>query len=207
MSRSIVFAWIVIFGSPTLSWGSLFSDSLFSKEEHCVAYKTKKRLFLITSVDVIGKNCDISSEVIPEPGELFHVEVSIPILSFESGEVERDRDVAKLLKVENQKNLDFHSESMSQKAWKEKIKAGHFDLKGHLKIAGSEYPVTAKIEVTENDEKQMLVQGMISTRFKDFDLKPPRLWGGIGASVSKDLNLLFQLQPGKTLGASFLLDK
>lgn len=196
-----------IFGISTLSWGSLFSEETFSLEDHCVAYKTRKKLFLITSVEVIGKNCDISSEVIPEPGDLFHVEVSVPILSFESGEVERDRDVAKLLKVEAQKNLDFRSESLTLKSWKQKLSGGTFDLQGFLKIAGKEYPVTAKIEVTENNEKQLVVQGLISARFNDFDLKPPRLWGGIGARVGKDLNLLFQLQPRKTLGAAFLLDR
>ncbi len=197
--------------SPAQVWGStasLFSSEVFSVEEHCVAYKTKKRVFFIASVGVIGKNCDISSEVIPEPGNLFHVEVSVPILSFESGEVERDRDVAKFLKVESQKNLDFHSESLTLNIWKEKISAGRFDLKGFLKIAGKEYPVVAQIEIVENNGgKQMAIQGVISTKFKDFDLKPPRLWGGIGAKVSKDLSLLFQLQPKKILGSSFFLDR
>lgn len=200
-----LFFLLSVFGNPTLSWGSLFSEETFSTEDHCVAYKTKKRLFLISSVDVVGKNCDISSEVIPEPGDLFHVEVSVPILSFESGEVERDRDVAKILKVEDQKNLDFHSESLTLKEWKQKIESRKFDLKGTLKIAGKDFPVTAKIEVTENNDNKLVVQGLISSKFKDFNLKPPRLWGGIGARVSKDLNLLFQLQPTKTLGSSFLL--
>ena len=117
MSIKHVFVAICILLGPSFALGSLSISKVFTSEDHCVAYHTEKTFFLLRTVDVFGKNCDISSQVIPEPGDKSYVEVAIPILSFESGEVERDRDVAKLLQVDKAKEIIFQSESLIIQDW------------------------------------------------------------------------------------------
>mgnify|MGYP000134285359 CR=1 FL=1 len=73
-----------------ITWASA---SLLQNGDHCVAYKTEKRIFLVKNVTVIGKNCDVSSQVIPQVDGSFSIEMSVPVEGFHSGEPERDRDV------------------------------------------------------------------------------------------------------------------
>jgi polyisoprenoid-binding protein YceI len=196
----VFWGWTALAAAPQV-------DEVFQGADHCVAYHTNKRLFLIRSVQVVGKNCDITAEVIPEPGNRYHVEVTIPVWSFESGEIERDRDVAKILKADRYKTITYVSASMSLEEWQQRIEQETFALEGQLTILDKPHPVQSQIRLSKTEGQGLSIEGVIPTEFKKMDLEPPKLWGGVGARVSEELNLIFKIQSEKTLGASTLLPK
>ncbi len=174
--------------------------SILSSGNHCVAYKVKKRLMLIRNVEVVGKNCEVISQVIPDIGGMYSYKLEIPIDRFESGEAERDKDVQKALKYEKQDSLYFKSEKMSKKSWMEKLTSMQpFLVNGSLNIGGQDYPITTKVIMVKTDSG-FEVDGLIQTKFKELGLKPPALFGGIMAKVREDLELHFHLLSDKTLG-------
>lgn len=179
------------------------ASELFPSKKTCVAYQTEKTFFFIRTVKVIGKNCELNAQVIPEPDDKFHIEINIPIANFESGEDERDRDVAKLLKSDISKELLFLSESIARDLWKEKIEAGDFELPGELRIGDKKYPLTIE---ASRAELESVFYGVAKTTFKSFEIDPPALLTGVGARVSEKLSLLFQLNTDDVLGAQTLLE-
>lgn len=205
MTFRMLFLFCLVFMSPSQALGSIDFKSVFAQNEHCVGYQTQKTLFFIRTVNVFGKNCDISSQIIPEPGSRSYVEVSIPVLSFESGEIERDRDVAKLLRVDDSKEIIFKSESLKNSEWKKIRSDNGFIVSGLLFIGKKPYPIEAKLSLKKRENGNFQIKGVVNTSFKNFNIKPPRLWGGIGARVGDKLSLLFQLNAEKTLGASNFL--
>lgn len=179
-----------------ITWASA---SLLQNGDHCVAYKTEKKMFLIRNVTVIGKNCDVSAQVIPQVDGQFAIEMNVPAGGFRSGEPERDKDVAKVLKADKESNIVFRSNPMTADEWKEKIQGGGFPLKGELEIGNEKFPVEAQVKIAKVDEN-FEADGVIKTKFKDFKMEPPKLVGGIMASVKQDLELHFHIQGQKTLG-------
>jgi len=182
-----------------------FSD-LFPVEKSCVAYSTEKTFFLVRTVTVVGKSCDMSASVIPEPENKFHVEMSVPIAGLDSGEVERDRDVARLLKADVSKTLNFVSESVSFGVWQEKLAEGRFALNGKLYIGKKPYPITIEVEQHSGEGGEVYFNGLTKARFQALGIEPPSLFGGIGAKVSSKLELLFHLPARDVLGAQSLLN-
>lgn len=181
------------------SFITLASASLLHTGDHCVAYKAEKKMFLIRNVTVIGKNCDVSAQVIPQVDGRFAIEMSVPTNNFRSGEPERDKDVAKTLKADVESNIIFRSNPMTADEWKEKIKGGEFPLKGELEIGNEMFPVEAQVQIAKV-ESNFEADGVIKTKFKDFKIDPPKLVGGIMANVKQDLELHFHIQGQKTLG-------
>ena len=60
-----------------------------------MAYRVKKKSLSFFSGTVVGKNCDISVQLLPVVGGGCQVEVNIPIGSFDSG----DKDGMKTLRI------------------------------------------------------------------------------------------------------------
>ncbi|MCB0365540.1 MAG: YceI family protein [Bdellovibrionales bacterium] len=192
----------MFFFSPLLESAA---DPLFPDEGHCVAYKTRKTFFLVRTVDVVGKNCSVSSQIIPEVGGQYYFELRVPTKSFESGESERDRDVAKILKAEKHKDMVFRTSSWPQSKWEELLKSKSFTLEGKLTIAGKAYPVSAQVEMVRNGHG-VVANGLIYSKFKHFGIEPPKLGMGVVAKVRDKLDLYFQLRADKTLGVDQIVD-
>ena len=92
--------------------------SMFDFGKHCVAYKVKKKSFSVFSSTVVGKNCDISVQLLPVVGGGYQVDVSVPINGFDSGDRDRDQDVRVILKESEQSDIMFHSKVMSEIEWR-----------------------------------------------------------------------------------------
>ncbi|MCB0390834.1 MAG: YceI family protein [Bdellovibrionales bacterium] len=198
--RGFIFFVVALF---LLSFFLVLKDSyasVFSNGSHCVAYIAKKRMFLIRTVEVIGKNCEVVSQVVPDIGGYFSYKLEIPIENFESGEAERDKDVRKLLKAKKQSSIYFVTDKMTREEWQAIINSEQsVKVKGQLNIAGSNYPVSASVKLIKSDSG-IEAEGIIKTQFKDLGLKPPELFGGVMAKVKEELVLEFHLQSDKTLG-------
>ncbi len=180
--------------------------SILDLGQNCVAYKTQKKYALVRTVDVVGKACDITTQVVPELGGKYLFKVEVPIAKFESGESERDRDVKKILKESVQENLVFTSEQYTKTEWKtffDSKKA--FNLKGRLSIGGKEYIVSALAKL-EKGLKGYEVDGLIKSDFKHFEIEAPKLFAGLMAQVQNDLELHFHFLADKTLGIYSILD-
>lgn len=174
--------------------------SVFEDGGHCVAYRAQKTMFYVATTPVVGKNCDISAQVLPEVGGLYRIEVNIPIRSFSSGDTSRDEDVAKVLQVDIRPELLFRTKPMTVEQWRNLFKQGRFDLDGELTVGEKNYPIKLKAEYLEKGET-VEVKGLSQLQFKDLELKPPKVVGGIVAQAKQDLELLFQLESNRILGA------
>jgi polyisoprenoid-binding protein YceI len=167
---------------------------------HCVAYKAEKTMFFVSSSSVIGKNCDISAQVLPEVGGLYHIEVIVPIKSFQSGDEGRDADVAKDLKVDVKPELTFKSKPMSVEDWRALFAKGKFELAGELSVGDKSYPLKVSSEYIQSDD-QPEVDGIAKVHFQDFDITPPKVVAGIIAKTKPELELYFHLLGSRILGA------
>lgn len=167
---------------------------------HCVAYRVEKVLFFIKTQTVVGKNCDVSAQVLPELGGLYHIEVNIPIRSFRSGDSERDKDVMRILMAEERPELTFRSQSLSSNGWRDLFAKKVFILDGELTIGQNSFPLKLDVRYTDSDEKAE-VDGEAKVKFADFNLQPPTVAGGIIVKAKPDLELYFRLQSQRILGA------
>lgn len=178
--------------------------SMFVPGKHCVAYKVKKKSLSLFNGTVIGKNCDISAQLVPVVGGGYQIEVSVPISGFDSGDKDRDQDVKTILKEAEQPEIIFRSKVMSEKDWKEFVQKTSVTLDGELTIAGKSYNISAPAQVTKGSNG-LEIDGVAVVPFSKFDLQPPKVGGGLIAKADSDLELHFHLLSDKILGADKVL--
>jgi polyisoprenoid-binding protein YceI len=167
---------------------------------HCVAYKAEKVMLFVSKSEVIGRNCDISAQVLPEVGGLYHIEVIIPLHSFSSGDVERDRDVAKILKESERPEMTFRTKAMNAADWKKLFAKPAFEIEGELTIGAKAYPVKLQSHYISKDESAE-IEGLAKVRFEDFGISPPKVVAGIVAKAKPEFELYFHLLSQRILGA------
>jgi hypothetical protein len=183
--------------------GAVFASahlSLLEEGTHCVAYRAENTVMLVSSSAVVGKNCDISVQVLPEVGGLYYIEVIIPLHGFQSGKADRDEDVMKTLKSDVKPELTFKTKSMTADKWRALFAKTDFDIEGDLTIGDKSYPLKLASHYQEGPENAE-VDGIARVRFQDFDLSPPKVFFGLGAKSKSDLELHFHLLGSRILGA------
>ena len=200
IALSFVFAHFVYVG-PAQAAKPEFKD-----DQHCVAYFTKKKMFLVRNVEVVGKNCNVETKLtFSEKG--FALKLSAPIAKFKSGEADRDKEVELILQAKKQPNIEFESKSFSQDQWIQWIGKGSGKIAGELVIASKRFPVNADVKITKT-ASGFTVQGTIPGKFSDYKIKPPSVGGGMVANVKDFLELHFHLQARSTDGfTGSLLDQ
>jgi polyisoprenoid-binding protein YceI len=181
--------------------------SMLEEGSHCVAYKAQKTMYMVSSGEVVGKNCDISAQVLPEVGGLYHIEVNVPIRSFQSGDTDRDEDVAKSLKAQDRPEITFRSKAMTVDQWRELFAKNEFQLQGELQIGAKSFPIKlASRYLRKADAAE--VDGIAKVNFADFEITPPKVFGGLIAKTKPDFELHFHLLGSRILGAdSISLEK
>lgn len=177
--------------------------SMFSAGQHCVGYKFKKKSLSVFSHQVVGKNCDISAQLLPVVGGGYQVEVSIPISSFDSGDKDWDQDFRDLLKESEQPDILFHSKVLSEKEWKLLVQKSDVVMEGELNINNKKYPLTAPCKIIKVPGG-VEVDGVTTVPFAKFELQPPKTAGGLIAKADSDLEIHFHLVSDKVLGADKL---
>ena len=188
-------------------WAAPGELSLLESGSHCVAYKAQKTTLFVTSGEVVGRNCDISAQVLPEVGGLYHIEVVIPIKSFKSGSTDRDESVAQALKADEKSEITFRSKARSPEQWRELFKAPRFDVDGELQLGDKFYPVklSSRYIVGEDSDE---IEGIAKAKFSDFQVTPPKVAMGFIAKSKPEFELHFHLVGSRILGAdSIRLEK
>jgi hypothetical protein len=178
--------------------------SLLDTGSHCVAYKAKKRMFFLATVQVVGKSCDVAAQVIPEIGSKYRIEITLPIHSLKSGEAKRDSDVAVLLGADQDPELRFVSDALTVEEWQALFSHEQGTMNGELKVNSQSTPLNASLALTKG-ESGIEVDGVIKTSFKQLHLKPPQVALGVVAKVRDELELHFHLLSRRTLGAESIL--
>lgn len=197
---------LVLIGLSFSVWSAV-SPGILDTGAHCVAYRVTKTSFLISKSAVVGKNCDVSAQVLPEVGGLYHIEVNVPIRGFNSGDQERDADVMKILRINERADLTFKTKPMKAEDWRGLFEQPVFEIDGELSIGTREYPVKLTLRYRES-EREAEVDGFGKVTFKDLGLKPPAVAGGFLVKAKEDIELHFRLQGRRILGAdSIRLEK
>lgn len=124
----------------------------------------------------------------------------MPISGFDSGDRERDADVRGILKESEQSDLLFRSKPMSEGKWREAVKKSSLVLEGELNIAGRSFPISTQCQIVAT-ASGVEVDGVIPVSFAKFDLKVPKVGGGLIVKADSDLELHFHIRSDKMLGA------
>ena len=182
-----------------------FSKDIHFKNSHCVAWKTKKRIMLLKSLEPVGMNCSIKAKF-KKKGSEFYIEVSVPIEKFDSEEPMRDKEVSKILKANIQPNLIISTKAYSLNHWKMVFNSSNFKTNLNLKIANSEFAlvtIAKKIEVKGTN----VILGKVITNFSSLSLKPPGFAWGLITKVSDYLELHYKIDLTKIEGLKKIIIK
>ena len=106
---SVTFIAIVIFFSSGFSSLKAEDEEVFSSGDHCLAYRTPKKMFYFTDVIVIGKSCQVNALTEME-GTKKRFIVTVPVESFDSDSSRRDEVVMEILEAEEHPNLRFETD-------------------------------------------------------------------------------------------------
>lgn len=174
--------------------------SVLAEGSHCVAYRAEKTTLLVKTEEVVGRNCDISAQVLPEVGGLYHIEVNIPVRSFQSGKIDRDKDVMKVLMAEQRPELTFRSQAMTVEGWRTLFAKPEFEIAGELSIGNKTFPLRLSTRYIDKSDSAE-VDGVAQVRFSDLGLKPPKVAGGLLVKAKPELELHFHLLSQRILGA------
>ena len=179
--RVFVILFVVVFANA--------NSSVEFQNDHCVAWKTKKTMFLFKKLEPIGVSCDVKTTLKNiENGEAL-LQVEVPISSFDSGEPKRDKEVLKILKAKEQPNLLFVTKEAFQIY--ETKRSMKTTIKGVIVIGGQTYPVSFNVSKIVL-EKTTSYSGSATLKFSDLKIPPPSVVGGAVAKVQDYLELHFQ---------------
>lgn len=180
-------------------------DSVFSAEQnHCAAWKTEKRLALVSTVVPIGRNCNIVVEFKSNGDKQYFVNVIMPINKFDSESKSRDSEVQKILGADKIADLSFVSESLTLPKWEDLLSHQTAQISGVLSWHEKSYPVTFDVELSRVDEK-LFARGRFIGKFSYFNLEPPLVMGGIVAKVRDVLELHFKIDSSKIQGEKLVI--
>ena len=176
---------------------SIGSGPVFEAGEHCVAYRVGKRMFLVNSLTVTGKNCDIKASI-EMVGTDIALKVAIPVGSFVSGEPERDSHTAEILGAPDYTEVIFLSSPIGFGNWSRAVHDGKMDVTGNLQLRGKEYPLATTLHFMQSGSG-FVVTGSLETRFSDLGLNAPSVAGGLVARVNDTIQLHYQIQSDRLL--------
>jgi hypothetical protein len=164
----------------------------FAEDQHCVAWRTKKRMMMVKRLEPVGINCAAKTKAIAS-GEGFVLNLEVPVDQFNSGEPKRDQEVVKLLGAA----VSFESQPLTM----EKIKSLGDEpqaVSGQLQMNGKKFPV--EFQVTAKKAGDWIFTGQVVSKMSAFEVEPPTVGGGMIAKVDDYLELHFQFHSSKIEG-------
>lgn len=172
---------------------------IFSESDHCVAWKARKVIALVKTVEPIGKNCKITTEL-KGSRDSFRFLADFPVKNFDSNEPDRDKEVTKILKANDHPSIRFESEGLSADQWNKILEKKSATITGTLKVAGRsrliDFPITIKT-YTPNNKPSYSISGKLITKYSNFRISPPSVGGGLIAKAKDYLELHVHFQSEK----------
>ena len=176
----------------------LEANVIFLQEDHCLAYQTEETILLFIDSIVIGKTCEISTQVERE-AETTRCVVSFPIRSLESGIDMRDDDVTEMLSVESNTDIRFVSDFLTVDQVSAALTLGKTKLRGMLEVAGKSYKVLFPLKLSEH-YGTWLITGKLVTSLSELGLELPSVLGGVVADTRDYLELLVHIRLDRVHG-------
>ena len=174
-------------------------EKIFSSGDHCLAYRTPKKMFFFTDVVVIGKSCQVNASTEME-GTKKRFIVTVPVESFDSYNSTRDGVVMEILKADDHSDLRFETDWFSDSEIRNLLESGKGSLKGILSLAGRSYPVSFEMDFF-SEGRHYRIEDLLDTNYTAFDMEPPVGGpGGFIAIVKDKLVLLAHLQSDQING-------
>jgi len=163
-------------------------------KDHCVAWKTKKTMFLFKKLEPVGVSCDVKTVIKKDnKGDSF-LKIEVPIKSFDSNESKRDAEVVKILKADKQANLVFTTyEALKIYNSKNNFKG---KISGEISIGGKKSPIEFKVSKTRQGGESVYL-GKAVLKYTDLGISPPSVAGGVVAKVADYLELHFKFSEDK----------
>ena len=176
----------------SLSISASKPTTIFLDNDHCVAWKARKVMALVKTVEPVGKNCNITTEIRKDESGDFFFYGEFPIKSFDSKEPDRDEEVRNILLADKNPNITFKSDSFKKEDWKKLLEKTDFTLSGTLKVAGRARAFDIPLSFSAKK-----IKGVLKTKYTAFRLTPPSVGGGLIAKAKDYLELHFQFQVEK----------
>lgn len=187
------FCWSIALGTTTYQ----------PHQDRCVQYHVRKKMFLIKKELVWGMNCEIAAEVQTDANQV-SVKVTIPVEKFNTGNDNRDEDVKSILKYAEHPRMTFVSQKISLESLKTALEQGQeVAVPGMLKIGGRDFPVTFKMSL-KKEGPDLVFSGRTEAAMSQFEIPPPRMAGGLIASVEDWLELSFNIHGRHVVGLAEL---
>lgn len=186
---------ISVLSAFILSSSMYAQDIPFPLDKACVAWKTKKTMFVFKRETPIGINCNIDvSFKADETGKAYVIILTAPIKNFDSGDEHRDKDVFEILGGPKQADILVTTAPYSKEDWRVMLDGiGILDF--NMKLAGETFTFNMPIEMN-ND----LMSGNMRANFSDFNIKAPKVAFGLIADVSENLDLAFSIPKSEIKG-------
>jgi len=173
-----------------MSFRAKADDVKFADDKSCVAWKTRKTLFLFKHVEPVGMNCAVQSIVLNKGSEL-RLRSVIPINKFDSGEPSRDKEVFNILGGDRQTEIIYTSGPVDEAAIKNML-AAPADMLGLIYVNSKAFPVHFLVSA-KTVEGGVAFDGHCTTKFSDLEIPKIKVAGGLIASVDDYLELHFHL--------------
>ena len=198
-----LFIWLCLnslYGNP-LS----FAKEIFVPQDHCVAYKTAKQMFLFVDTDVIGKSCEVESSLQrSEDQSKIQFQFQVDVTTFNTDDEERDEHVAEILGAPKHENIYFTSDWFTPQKLREVLQAEKITpLFGQLGINGNSYPIRFDLQITQQSGTQ-IIEAQWTGKFEDLNVIVPSAGGGLIFEASEDLQLLTHLHLNRIVNQEIL---
>ena len=181
---------------PEVSVSEIFSE----QEQHCVAYRVKKVMFIFKEFIVVGKNCRIKTRL-ETSDQQAQLTVLVPWSTFDSQDQDRDENVAEDFNAEKYPNIVFTSDWISFEELKQALQSGEMKITGKLDVSGSTSEVEVSTFVEEKDGK-IVVETTLFTTFPTIQVEAP---SAPIFSIQDDLQLYGRFQISQIEGLEELL--
>lgn len=180
---------------------------IFAENEHCVAYRTLKEMFLFAEVEVIGKSCQMTTKLEQNSvNRTVRVTVTIPISTLKSDSEDRDEEILTIMNTAKFPNIEFTSVWFAREELSRYLSERKTKLQGKLKIKGKSHQVAFPLQFRPQS-KEWIIEGRLITTFSAFEVVVPAVAGGMIAQPSDLLELWLHLSASKIEGGIELLQE
>ena len=193
----VMISLLFLLGSTTL----LSAEQLFKNTDHCVAYRTTKKMFFLFTVKVVGKSCDFQAKLDwSKDGKDIRLLLVLHTDKFESGINKRDRHITEILGGNSNQDIRLDTGWIKADYVMESANDKPIKIPAVLGVGGRKFPIKVNVKVERNGFVT-IASGVIKTLFSNLQVKvPPVGPAGIIAQPSDQLDLLLHLRLDKIQG-------
>lgn len=189
-----------IFVIVLCAWNTAWAEAVKfpTPVEHCVAWKTRKKMFLFDSTEPVGISCRFESRLRLNADGTGVAELNIPIKSFDSKDKGRDDTVFEILKGDQQPNLILRTMPMQRPELESIWSRSKGTLDVQIEIGHKTSKLQFQYETYLRGSVRIL-HGVVKTTFTQLGMQPPSAGGGLVAKVDDVLELHAQLRRDRFL--------